>query len=166
MRTKIQYTFLILIGFISTCLAQTEKTSFFKLSDTSFEENDIYRTYNIKFQLAKWTFRPDSMFTLDSVAEFLLNNPKIKIGIEVHSDSRTSPKMSDSPYQKRAQEIADYLFNKGVNKERMVPKGWGERHLLISDQQINKAKTKEEKEKLHALNRRVEFKILSTDFKE
>lgn len=118
------------------------------------------------FQLAKWTLPSDSIFTLDSLAVFLVKNPKIKIGIDVHSDSRVSPKMSDNPYQKRAQAIADYLFNKGVSKERMVPKGWGERHLLISDQQIEKAKTKEEKEKLHSLNRRVEFKILSTDFKE
>ena len=46
----------------------------------------------------------------------------------------------------------------------MVPKGYGKTNLLISDAEINKMATEEEREAAHQLNRRTEFSVLSFDF--
>jgi hypothetical protein len=53
---------------------------------------------------------------------------------------------------------------KGINTARLQAKGYGKTQLLITDDVIAKAKTKEEKEALHALNRRTAFRILNWDF--
>ena len=46
----------------------------------------------------------------------------------------------------------------------MEPKGYGETNLLISDEEINKLATEEEREAAHQLNRRTEFSVLSFDY--
>jgi len=46
----------------------------------------------------------------------------------------------------------------------MVPKGYGESKLRISDAQIAKMSTQEEKEAAHQKNRRTEFTVLSFDY--
>lgn len=153
------FLFILLLG--EEIFAQKSESNFFSLSDTVFKQNQIYRTYNIKFELAKWVFKSDSYPTLDSIAVFMKAHPSCKIEVGVHSDSRVNPKSSSSGlYQNRAQAIADYLIKLNVSKDRMIPKGWGDRKLLISDAEITKVKTKEEKEKLHSMNRRVELKII------
>ena len=43
-------------------------------------------------------------------------------------------------------------------------KGWGEKKVLIKDDVIAKAKTKEEKEALHQKNRRTVFRIVNWDY--
>jgi outer membrane protein OmpA-like peptidoglycan-associated protein len=43
----------------------------------------------------------------------------------------------------------NYLVTKGIDPARMVPKGYGESKLRISDAQIKAMKTKEEQEAAH-----------------
>jgi outer membrane protein OmpA-like peptidoglycan-associated protein len=88
-------------------------------------------------------------------------NPTITIELSAHTDSRGTTKSNDELSQKRAQSCVDYLISKGIPKERITAKGWGERKLKVTDAQITKEKTKEGKDALHAINRRVVFKILS-----
>jgi peptidoglycan-associated lipoprotein len=58
----------------------------------------------------------------------------------------------------------NYLVTKGIDPARMVPKGYGESKLRISDAQIKAMKTKEEQEAAHQQNRRTEFRVLSYDY--
>jgi len=46
----------------------------------------------------------------------------------------------------------------------MIPKGYGESQLRITDAEIAKMKTKEEQEAAHQMNRRTEFRVLSFDY--
>ena len=55
-------------------------------------------------------------------------------------------------------------MEKGIDPARMVPVGYGERRLKISDADINKLPTKDEKEAAHAKNRRTVFSVLSFDY--
>ena len=55
---------------------------------------------------------------------------------------------------------------KGIDEKRLVAKAWGIQKLKITDKQIKKAKTKEEKEAMRQINRRVLFKIVSWDYKQ
>lgn len=111
------------------------------------------------------THKPlNSQDSLNFLYKTLMDNPTIIIELSAHTDSRGSDKLNDPLSQARAQACVDYLVSKGIPKERMIAKGYGKHKLKITDAQIAKAKTKEEKEALHAMNRRTVFKIISWDY--
>ncbi len=154
------FGFLLLLA----CNLFAQKT--FTFLDSTFSYGQLFRTYRLTFELNKATFKAESYPHLDSLAEFLSRNKNLTIEVQNHCDSRYSDKMSMCWTCARAQAIVDYLVSKGITKERLISKGFNDNKLLIPDSQIKKAKTKNEKEALHALNRRTEYKILSTDFKQ
>jgi len=136
------------------------QTKTFGFSDSIIVIGQEHTTRQIYFELGKATLKPESNPVLDSVVVFMNLNKKLKLEIGVHSDSRTNPNCCNKPTENRARSIAQYLINHSISPDRIVAKGYGEYKLLIKDEQVNKAKTKEEKEALHALNRRVVFKIV------
>ena len=92
----------------------------------------------------------------------LKENPTLIIEISAHRS--TDELFPDKLSQLRAEKVKNSLIQKGIQPERLIAKGYGETKLLISDAQIKKVKTKEEKEALHARNRRCVFKVLSWDY--
>jgi peptidoglycan-associated lipoprotein len=120
------------------------------------------------YPLAKWSLvvneEINSKDSLDFLYTTLTENPTIVIELSAHTDSRGSDQANEVLSQKRAQTCVDYLVQKGINPARMVPVGYGERRLKISDADIAKLSTKEEKEAAHAKNRRTVFSVLSFDF--
>ena len=139
------------------------QTKTFTLLDTSFTIGAEFTTRQIYFDLGIATLKSEAYAVLDSVVIFMNTNKNVKLEIQVHSDSRTNPNCCDKPTENRAHSIAQYLISYNISSERLVSKGYGEYKLLIKDEQINKAKTKEEKNALHALNRRVVFKIVAVN---
>lgn len=119
----------------------------------------------VQYDLGKATLRPESKDSLNYLYQTLIDNPTIIIELSAHTDSRGTTPANDKLSQARAQSCFDYLVNeKHIAAARIKPVGYGERKLKITDAQIAKAKTKEEKEALHQLNRRTVFKILSWDY--
>lgn len=144
--------FITIIFTIEFCSAQN-----FTLEDTSFTEGDILITYDVRFELGKCVFYQDSVLFLDELAAFLLKNPNLVIEIGNHVDERWSKELSRSLSASRAQEIVDYLFQKGISLNKLKAAGYDGTQPIIKN-----AKTEEE----HQVNRRTEIKILKTDFKE
>ncbi len=66
----------------------------------------------------------------------------------------------DNLSQARVQSCINYSQSKGVSKSRLIAKGYGEKHLLISNADINKLTSEVAKEETHQKNRRTEFKII------
>ena len=66
--------------------------------------------------------------------------------------------------QRRAQSCVDYLIEKGIETDRMESKGYGEELLLVTDEEIEKLETEEEREDAHQKNRRTEFRILRDNY--
>ena len=54
----------------------------------------------------------------------------MKIAINAHTDSRGSDKYNMTLSEKRAFEAKKYLIKKGINKERIESKGYGETKSL------------------------------------
>ncbi len=102
--------------------------------------------------------------SLDYLYKILVDNPNIVIELKANTDSRGSGPYNLKLSQGRAESAVNYLASRGIELERMVPKGYGKNNLLISDAEINKLATEEEREAAHQLNRRTEFSILSSDF--
>ncbi len=118
----------------------------------------------VQYELAKWQLLPQSRDSLDYLYNIMSDNPTIVVQLEAHTDSRGSDADNQNLSQKRAQSCVDYLISKGIPGARMKARGFGESRLRISDAQIAAAGSKEEKERLHQLNRRTEFSILSWDY--
>jgi peptidoglycan-associated lipoprotein len=123
------------------------------------------RMPQILYELGKADLLPQSKDSLSFLYQTLVDNPSIVIELNSHTDSRGDAAKNQELSQARAQSCVDYLvIEKKINPARIQAKGYGKTQLLITDDVIEKAKTKEEKEALHALNRRTAFKILNWDF--
>ena len=78
------------------------------------------------------------------------HNPTLTIEIAGHTDSDGTEAFNQTLSEGRAQSAVDYLINKGISKERLIAKGYGE------SQPLEENDTMDHK----AQNRRVELKIL------
>lgn len=125
-------------------------------TDIGIDINPIY------FDLDKSNIRPDAAVELDKIVKIMKDNPGISIELGSHTDTRASDGYNMSLSDRRAQASAAYIVSKGISKNRIKGKGYGETKLKVSDAQIEKATTTEEKEALHQLNRRTEFIITKT----
>lgn len=105
---------------------------------------------NIFFETAKFTLQSKSKSELRSVAEFLKNNPGLKIEIAGHTDNTGSQDFNATLSVNRAKAVYDFLVQNGVDTNRMVYKGYGASEPVASND------TEEGK----AQNRRIAFKIL------
>lgn len=123
------------------------------------------RMPQILYALASADLLSQSKDSLQFLYQTLADNGSIVVELNSHTDSRGKPASNQELSQRRAQSCVDYLVKeKGINPARLQAKGYGATQLLITDDVIAKAKTKEEKEALHALNRRTAFRILNWDF--
>lgn len=136
---------------------------------------------NINYDFGKTTLKEESKPTLDSLAEILKDNPNLTIELSSHSDMVGGEEINMEISQKRAQSVVDYLVERGINPERMVAVGYGKSKPKIvtkelakrygffkendslDDTFVNKLK-EEEKVIANALNRRTEFKVLSSNY--
>lgn len=114
--------------------------------------NKTFVLENIYYDLDKFNIRDDAAVELDKLVQILKDNPTVKIELSSHTDARATDSYNNKLSQNRAQSAVDYIVTKGIDRERMVAKGYGETQLIIKD-----AKTEEE----HQKNRRTEFTILS-----
>ncbi len=151
-------TFICLL-FAASCFSQnaTQKP-YFEYNDTVFYVGQKAIRWNIYFDLSKPTIIPSCTPMVDSLVDFMIRNPKLKLEIGVHSDGRTTNRASELLTPKRAQYLKDYLVYKGVAENRLTAVGYEKSTLL--NHCTNGVKCTEEE---HQVNRRVEFKILSTE---
>ncbi len=108
---------------------------------------------NIYFDFDKATIKNESTLSLNKILEVLVANPEMKIAINAHTDSRGSDKYNMVLSEKRALEAKKYLIKKGISKERIESKGYGETKSL-SNCSINCTEME------FNTDRRVEFLIL------
>ncbi|MDF1695000.1 MAG: OmpA family protein [Saprospiraceae bacterium] len=109
---------------------------------------------NIYYNFNKWNIRDDAKPTLDSLATILLNNPQINVQLSSHTDCRADDQYNSILSQKRAESAVEYMVSKGVPRDRLTAKGYGESQLAVN---CNCDDCTEEE---HQINRRTTFKIL------
>lgn len=119
---------------------------------------------DVLYDLGQSTLRPESQDSLNFLYQTLIDNPSFVIELSAHTDSRGSDADNLKLSNERAKSCFDYLVSKGIPAERMIPKGYGEKRLLVTDKDINKMGTTEEKEAGHQKNRRTVFSVLRKDY--
>ena len=110
---------------------------------------------HIYFDLDKFNIRPDARVELEKIVEVLTQNPSIKIEIGSHTDSRQSKQYNQALSQRRAKSTLDYLVKRGIAKNRLTAKGYGESQLV--NQCADGVQCSEAD---HQLNRRSTFVIV------
>ncbi|MBN1417080.1 MAG: OmpA family protein [Bacteroidales bacterium] len=137
---------------------------------------------NIFFDLDKADLRPESMVSLDRLVETLNDNPNIVIELGSHTDFRATDEYNNDLSRRRAQAVVNYLIEKGIVRERLVAKGYGETTPKVVDKKDNEAypflpvgtvlsekyitglADEDQQEMANFLNRRTEFKVLREDY--
>lgn len=125
--------------------------------------NEVVEISPIYFDFGKYDIRPDAAVELNKVVKVMKDNPGMVIELGSHTDSRGSASTNQSLSDRRAKASADYIVTQGIDRSRISGKGYGKARLKITDAEIAKAKTAEEKEDLHEKNRRTEFIIVKMD---
>ena len=138
---------------------------------------------NISYAFGAWELNEASKHSLDSLVQILETNPTITIELMSHTDFVGSDQFNFDLSQKRAQAAVDYLIERGINPDRLVAKGYGEtwpkkitrelarqydflkRNDELTEEFINRL-TPEQQEIAKSINRRTEFRVLSTDYQE
>jgi len=110
----------------------------------------------IYFDFGKAEFGHEVEESLNQIIRLLADNPDMVIEIGAHTDSRGNAAFNQALSQKRAVSVMNYLVRKGVEKSRVIAKGYGETKLLnkCADGVVC---TEEE----HKANRRTEFKVMN-----
>ena len=125
-------------------------TIFLDSIKNSFSVSNIYYDYD------KATLRAESVASLDSVVNFLKDNPSITVEIYSYTDSKGTPEYNLALSQRRAQSVLDYLEKTGVDRGRLTAKGFGYKNAAAPNE-VNGKDNPEGRQ----LNRRTEFRIIS-----
>ncbi|TXC81640.1 OmpA family protein [Luteibaculum oceani] len=149
---------------ISTVGAQESMTFVLDFLLQFSPPNKAIELPEVLYELDKATLLPQSKDSLDFLYKILVDNPTAVIELRAHTDSRGDDKYNMELSQRRAQSCIDYLVSKGIARDRMVAKGFGETDPRITDEEIKYYPTDEAKELAHQQNRRTEFVVLNFDY--
>lgn len=103
---------------------------------------------HIKFAPGKSVLDADAIVSVTKIYDFLTADKGIKIEIDGHTDNSGDAKINKELSKSRAEAILSALVAKGINKKRLIAKGYGQ-EKPIADNTSEAGK---------AMNRRVEIR--------
>lgn len=112
----------------------------------------------IYFDLGKSKIRKDAAIELDKIVKIMKEYPNMYIELGSHTDCRGNLKANTSLSDKRAKASAAYIVKAGIDKTRIVGKGYGETKLINGCACEGKVKPNCSEDE-HSKNRRTEFLI-------
>jgi outer membrane protein OmpA-like peptidoglycan-associated protein len=119
------------------------------------EPNPNGRLKNVHFDFDQAVPNTASQTILDIVAGTLAENPEIVVELAGHTDPRGTDAYNMALSIRRAKSVSNFLQSRGIEKGRIIEKGYGERKLLIPNPRT---------EEQQARNRRTEFIVRRTDY--
>ena len=122
-------------------LNSSKSLSTLKEKDSKVFKNDFklpsiskpVKMENIFYEFGQWNLTPESQKELDNLVKLLNDNPNITIELSAHTDSVGTAESNMELSQKRANTAVEYLIGKGIAKDRLVPKGYGESQPVAVD---------------------------------
>jgi outer membrane protein OmpA-like peptidoglycan-associated protein len=111
---------------------------------------------NVYYDLDKYNIRPDAAVELDKIVKLMKEYPNMVLELGSHTDSRANDQYNITLSDNRAKSAVAYLVKRGISKDRLTWKGYGETKLVNGC--ANDVKCTEDE---HQRNRRTTFKVLS-----
>lgn len=137
---------------------------------------------NLLFAFGTVDILPESISAIDKVTEILENNPSVVFELMAHTDAVGDAKYNLTLSQKRAEEVVKRLVERGISRDRLVAKGYGESTpkvvtkadadqysflspgRILTESYLGSLKKEFQVEICSKLNRRVEFKVIAIDY--
>ncbi|MFB6317656.1 OmpA family protein [Saccharicrinis sp. FJH54] len=156
-----------------------------KSFDYDFQLSSIkkpIRLNNIFFAFNSAELNQQSKLSLDTLVEVLNDNPNIAIELSAHTDMIGDEEFNMKLSQERASSVMNYLISKGVVADRLEAKGYGKSQPVVADKKLASEYdfikeedvltpefimklTPEQQDICNQINRRTEFKVISTNYK-
>ncbi len=115
------------------------------------EEGNVQLLQPIEFEFGRAVIKAVSYPILDEVVDLMKSRPKIRIGVNGHTDSHGALELNMRLSRERAAACKNYLSAHGIAASRLESQGFGP-NQPVADNNTDEGRAK---------NRRVEFKILS-----
>lgn len=112
---------------------------------------------NVQFEFNSAVLSAASKKALDTtLLELFKRNPELILELSAHTDNKGSDDFNLKLSQKRAESVVNYLVSKGIPKDQLIAKGYGETYPIAPNTKSDGSDNPEGRE----LNRRIEFKII------
>ena len=105
----------------------------------------------VKFEAGKAILKSESTEALNSLAQFLIENPDLKVEISSHCDNNLDANKGLTFTKARADKLKEYLIAKSVNPKQLDAKGKGSMQAVALNNNV----------KGRAKNNRIEIKIIN-----
>ncbi len=99
--------------------------------DTIMEGRTSAPMLPIYFDFDSPAIRPDQVPRIETNAQYLKENPQVRIRIEGNCDPRGTKEYNLALGERRALSAKKYLVNLGIDPSRMSTISWGEEKLLL-----------------------------------
>jgi outer membrane protein OmpA-like peptidoglycan-associated protein/Tol biopolymer transport system component len=136
---------------------------------------------NIFYAFDSATLTDSSIVALDVLVRLLIDNPTVVIELSAHCDYKGRDEYNERLSQRRAESVVSHLIAKGIDPQRLVPKGYGESSPKVVTKKMADRNTfmhegdtlterfiltlpEEQQEVCNAVNRRTEFRVLRTTY--
>lgn len=94
---------------------------------------------------------------LEKLLRMLEDNPELKVEIASHTDSQGSDEYNLLLSQRRAEAVVTWLMRQGIQRERLVARGYGETQPVKPCSDATPCSESD-----HQMNRRTEFHVVGT----
>jgi len=118
---------------------------------SELKAGSIIRVDKLFFKADSTALSPSSMTTIEEITEFLTVHPNVSIEIGGHTNNIPPHDFCDALSLARATSVVEELTKKGIDRNRLAPKGYGKRKPVAT----NRTPTGRRR------NQRVEIKVLS-----
>ena len=111
---------------------------------------------NIFFDSGKSLLRKESGIEMEKVILLMKQHPEVRIEVSGHTDNKGNDKVNQKLSQDRAQSVVNYIIKNGIDKKRLIAKGYGKTQPVVPNNRPDGSPDPEGMQ----LNRRVEMKII------
>lgn len=118
---------------------------------------DVQGIESIFFDFDSYQLRKKSILELNELAEVLIRNPSYTAELRAHTDAKGSDSYNEKLSQNRANAALKYLNKKGIKKDRIKIRTFGEGAPIAKNQLADGADTETGRQ----FNRRVELIVLN-----
>jgi len=137
-------------------LVANDKKNTFEVSQKVYKnDNSVSYLLNIYYDSGRASVRKEAIPELKKLLKLLKENPQVTLEISSHTDAKGTTSTNKKLSQRRATAIVKWLIYKGIAKQQLIAKGYGE--SLPVNGCIDGVNCSEEE---YQLNRRTEFKVL------
>lgn len=136
---------------------------------------------NVFYEFDKADLTDNSVEALDRLTKMLKENPNVTIELSAHCDWRGADDYNLRLSQRRAESVVNYLTEHGIEPDRLTAMGYGEQVPKVVNKKLTEtypflhendtlslnyilALPEDQQEICNALNRRTEFRVLSTTY--